>query len=47
MIGRQVDMQFQIGGECGRGGIWQFVFDANRPVILKVNLVRLGMDGNQ
>ena len=23
-----------------------FVYDANRPAILKQNLVRLGMDGN-
>ena len=28
------------------GGIWQFVYDANRPAILKGNQVRLGVDGD-
>ena len=45
-IGKQVGMQFQIGSECGWG--WNsFVYDANRPAILKGNLVKLGVDGNQ
>ena len=46
VIGGQVGMQFQIGGRCGWGGVWQFVYDAYRPAILEVNLVRLGADGN-
>ena len=41
----KVGIQFKICGECGRRGIWQFVFDDNRPAILKKNLVRLGVHG--
>ena len=35
MIGGRVDMRFQIGGECGQGGVWQFVYDTYRPAILE------------
>ena len=28
------------------GGIWQFLYDTNRPAILKGDLVKLGVYGN-
>ena len=39
-------MLFQTGGECGRGGIWQFLCDTNRPAFLERDLVGVGVDGN-
>ena len=47
MIGEQVGMRFQTGGECGQGWNRVVVYDANRPAILKWNLVGLGVDGNR
>ena len=47
VTGGHVGLEFQIGGKYGRGGIWQFVYDTNRPAILKGNQVRLGVDGNR
>ena len=29
-----------------RGGIWQFVYDTNRPAFLERGLVGLGVNGN-
>ena len=46
MIGGLV-MMFQTGGECGRGGVSQFVHDTNRPAsFLERDLVGLGVNGN-
>ena len=39
-------MLFQIGCKCGLGGIWQFMYDTNKPAILEEDLVRLCVDGN-
>ena len=47
VIGEQVGMRFETGGECGRGGIRWSEYDANRPAILKWNLMGLGVDGNR
>ena len=35
VIGGQVGMWFQTGGECGQGRIWQFVNDTNRSAFLE------------
>ena len=45
-IGERVGMQFQIDNECGQRWVMNFVYDINRPAILKRNLVGLGVDGN-
>ena len=29
-----------------RGGVWQFVYDINRPAFLERDLVELGVNGN-
>ena len=29
-----------------RGGVWQFVYDTNRPAFLERDLVGLGVNGN-
>ena len=46
MIGGQVGMQFQIGGRCGQGGIWKFVYDTDRPAFMERDLMGLCVDGN-
>ena len=38
---------FKLAVNVVRGGIWQFVYDANRSAILKGILVRLDVDDNQ
>ena len=40
MIGEQIGMLFQTGG------IWQFVYDTNRPAFLERGLVELGVNDN-
>ena len=44
-ISKLVDLPFDIGGGHGRGGIWEFVDDMDRPAILERELVGLGVDG--
>ena len=39
-------MRFQTGGKCGRSGVWQFVYDTNRPAFLERDLVGLCVNGN-
>ena len=46
MIGGKVDMLFQIGSDMVRDGIWQFVYDTNRPAFLERDLVGVGVNGN-
>ena len=46
VIGEQVSMQFQSDGKCGQGLNLAVVYNVNRQVILKGNLVRLSEDGN-
>ena len=46
MIGGRVGMHFQIGSKCGWGGIWQFVYDTNRPAFLEGNWLGLCVNGN-
>ena len=46
MIRGQVGMLFQTGSKCGRGEVWQFVYDTNRPAFLERDLVGLGVNGN-
>ena len=46
MIGGQVGMLFETAGECGQGGVKQFIYDTNRPAFLERNLVGLGVNGN-
>ena len=41
----QVDMPFHIGGGRVRGGIREFVNDADRPTFLERELMELGVDG--
>ena len=38
---------FKLAANVVRGGIRQFVYYADRPAILKWNLVGLGVDGNR
>ena len=38
-------MPFHVGGGHGRGGIWEFVNEKDRPAFLERKLVGLGMDG--
>ena len=38
---------FKLAANVVRGGNMEFVYDANRPAILKWNLVGLGVDGNR
>ena len=38
---------FKLAANVVRGGIRWFVYYADRPAILKRNLVRLGVDGNR
>ena len=42
MIGRKVGMLFQ----TGRGRVWQFVYDTDRPAFLERDLVGLDVNGN-
>ena len=37
---------FKLAVNVVTDGVWQFVYDTNRPAILKWNLMGLGMDGN-
>ena len=46
MIGGRVGVLFQIGGEYGWGGVWQFVYDTNRPAFLERDLVGLCVNDN-
>ena len=46
LIGGRVGIQFQTGGKCDRGGVWQFVYDSYRPTILKGDLVGLCVNGS-
>ena len=46
MIGEPVGMLFQIGSKCGQGGVWQFVYDTNKPTFLEGDLVGLCVNGN-
>ena len=39
-------MLFQIEGECGWGGVRQFVYDTNRPAFLEGDMVGLCVNGN-
>ena len=39
-------MLFQTGGKYGPGGVWQFVYDTNRPAFLERDLMGLGVNGN-
>ena len=37
---------FKLAANVGRGGIWQFVNDTNRPAFLERDLVELCVNGN-
>ena len=37
---------FKLAANVTRDGVWQFVYDTNRPVFLERDLVRLGVNGN-
>ena len=46
MIGGRVGILFQIDDKCGRGEVWLFVYDINRPAFMERDLVGLCMNGN-
>ena len=37
---------FKLAANVVRGAVWQFVYDTNRPAVLKRDLVGLDVDGN-
>ena len=37
---------FKLAANVVIGGVWQFVYDTNRPAFLERDLVRLGVKGN-
>ena len=37
---------FKLAANVIRGGVWQFVYDTNRPAFLERDLVGFGVNGN-
>ena len=46
MIGGRIVCCFKLAANVVRGGIWQFVYDTNRPAFLEGDLVGFCMNDN-